>query len=213
MRKHRGKVPVFIFDFGGVMIKWRNNNPIYDSIAERYGIPRTKLRRAFDIALPRLEAGEISIRDFLPEILGVFGRSLRKGDTAEALWTEPFARLAKPRAGTVGLVKSLRNEGHRVYLFSNTSLPHARLLKRTGWDTLFDAILTSCELRSCKPSAAAFRRALERVKAAPSEVVFVDDKEENVRGAEEFGIRRALRFTSVAALKRDVTALLSSQPN
>ena len=213
MRKHRGKVPVFIFDFGGVMIKWKNNTPIYDSIAERYRIPRTKLRRAFDIALPRLEAGEISIRDFLAEVLGEFGKSLRKGDSAGALWTEPFARLAKPRAGTVALVNSLRSEGHQVYLFSNTSLPHARLLRRTGWDRLFDAILTSCELRACKPSAAAFRRALERIKAVPSEVVFVDDKEENVQGAKEFGIHRALRFTSVGALKRDVAALLSSLPS
>jgi putative hydrolase of the HAD superfamily len=213
LRKHRGKVPVFVFDFGGVMIKWKNNNPIYDSIAERYGISRTKLRRVFDRALPRLEAGEISMRGFLVEALGEFGKSLRKGDPPEELWTEPFARLVRPRLGTVALVRSLRKKGYQVYLFSNTSLPHARFLRKTEWDRLFDGILTSCELRSCKPSATAFRRALKRIKAAPSEVVFIDDKEENVRGAKESGILRALRFTSTAALRRDLATLLSSPPN
>ena len=212
MKNHR-KSPIFIFDFGGVMIKWKNNYPVYDSIAELYGIPRTRLRRVFDPTLPRLEAGEVSIRVFLANALGGFGKSLRRGDSPEELWTEPFARLAKPRAGTVRIVKSLREEGHEVYLFSNTSLPHARFLRSTEWVGLFDGILTSCELRSCKPSSTAFRRALERVKAAPSEVVFIDDKEENVRGAKESGILRALRFTSTAALKRDIAALLSSRPN
>ena len=201
---------MFIFDFGGVMIKWKNNYPVYDSIAEGYGIPKTKLRRTFELALPRLEAGEISIREFLTEALGKFGRRPRRGDSAEELWTEPFARLVRQRAGTVRLVKSLREQGHRVYLFSNTSLPHARFIRRAGWNRLFDGVLTSCELRSCKPRPAAFRRALERIKATPSEVVFIDDREENVRGAEEFGIRWALRFTSTAALERDVAALLAA---
>ena len=192
------------------MIKWKNNYPIYDSIAERFDIRKTELRRAFELSLPKLEAGEISIREFMTEALGKFGRRLRRGDSAEELWTEPFARLVRPRAGTVALVKSLRGEGYRVYLFSNTSLPHVRFIRRAGWDKLFDGVLTSCELRSCKPSPTAFRRALERVGATPSEVVFIDDKEENVRGAKEFGMRAALRFTSTAALKRGVAAILSA---
>jgi len=212
LKEQHGEVPVFVFDFGGVMIKWKNNYPIYDFIAERYGIPRSGLRRVLDLALPRLEAGEISIRGFLMGALGKFGKRLRRGDSAEELWTQPFARLEKPRVGTVRLVKSLRRDGYRVYLFSNTSLPHVRFLRRSGWEKLFDGILTSCELGSCKPGATAFRRALERIGAAPSEVVFIDDKEENVRGAKEFGIRCALRFTSTSALKRDVASLLSTWP-
>jgi putative hydrolase of the HAD superfamily len=211
-KRHRGKLPVFVFDFGGVMIKWKNNHPIYDSIAEGYGIPRTKLRRVLDIDLPRLEAGEVSIRAFLTEALGGFEMRLHRGDSAEELWTEPFARLVKPRAGTVRLVESLRRDGYGVYLFSNTSMPHVRFLKRSGWDRLFDGILTSCELGSCKPGATAFRRALEKIGAVPSEVVFIDDKEENVKGAKGVGIRRALRFTSTKALMGEVAALLSTSP-
>jgi FMN phosphatase YigB (HAD superfamily) len=61
------KSPVFIFDFGGVVIKWKNNNPTYDYIAHRYKIPRAELRRVFDLALPRLESGEVSIEEFLSD--------------------------------------------------------------------------------------------------------------------------------------------------
>jgi putative hydrolase of the HAD superfamily len=200
---------VFIFDFGGVVIKWRNNNPIFDSIAERYGIPRAEMRRVFDSALPRLESGDVSMREFLEGALGQFGKRLRKGDSPDALWTLPFERLVKLRTGTVKLVESLRREGYQVYLFSNTSPPHARFLRRRGWDRLFDGFLSSCELGSMKPDATAYARALERIRAPSSQVVFIDDKEANVRGAKEFGIRWAFKFTSVARLRRDLASLPS----
>lgn len=111
------KVPVFIFDFGGVVIKWKNNNPIFDYIADRYGIPRAEIRREFELALPRLEAGDVSMRGFLEEVLGKFGKRLRRGDSPDELWTLPFEKLVKFRAGTVKLVRSLRKRGYRVYLF------------------------------------------------------------------------------------------------
>ncbi|MDA4116404.1 MAG: HAD family phosphatase [Thaumarchaeota archaeon] len=203
------KSPVFVFDFGGVVIKWKNNNPIFDYIADRYGIPRAGMRRAFELALPRLETGDVSMRDYLEEALSKFGESLRKGDSPDGLWTLPFERLVKFRTGTVELVKSLRKRGYLVYLFSNTSIPHAKLVRRKGWDRLFDGFLTSCELRSMKPSATAFERALDSVGAKSSEVAFVDDKEENVRGAKDYGIRWAFRFTSLARLREDVSKAIA----
>jgi putative hydrolase of the HAD superfamily len=206
------RLPVFIFDFGGVVIKWKDNNPIYDYIAQRYRIPRAKLRRVFEADLPRLESGDVSIREFLTEALGRFGKRLRSGDSPEELWTVPFARLAKLRMGMVKLVRSLRRRRYRVFLFSNTSLPHARFFKRAGWDTLFDGFLASCQLRSLKPTPTAFARALASINAAPSEVVFIDDKAENVRGAKEFGIRWAFRYTSLARLMRDIATLPLAQP-
>jgi putative hydrolase of the HAD superfamily len=209
--KRRTKRLVYVFDFGGVVIKWKNNNPIYDYIADRYVVPRAKLRRVLDLTLPRLESGDISTREFLTSGLARFGKRLRKGDAPEELWTLPFARLAKLRIGTIKIVRSLRKDGYRVFLFSNTSFPHARLMRRMHWDGLFDGLLTSCELRSCKPAPTAFRRALAKIGANPSEVVFIDDKEENVRGAKEFGIGWAIRFTSVARLKRDIAKLTPSR--
>jgi len=204
------KRPVFVFDFGGVVIKWKNNNPIFDYVADRYGIPRAEMRRALGLALPRLERGDVSMREFLEEALGEFGKGLRKGDSPDGLWTLPFERLVKFRVGTVELVGSLRRRGYRVYLFSNTSLPHVMLMRRNGWDKLFDGFLSSCELRSMKPSATAFGRALAEIGANPSDVVFIDDREDNVKGARDFGIRWALRFTSLARLKRDVAKAISA---
>lgn len=202
---------VFIFDFGGVVIKWKNNNPIFDSIASRYGIPILEMREYFESSLPTLESGKVTIREFLERALGRFGKRLRRGDSPEALWALPFERSVKLRKGTVRVVGSLRNKGYRVYLFSNTSLPHARFVRRIGWDELFDGFLTSCEIGSMKPDASAYAKVLGSIGASPSQVVFVDDKEANVSGAARFGIRWAFRFTSVSKLKKDIRLALASQ--
>ena len=106
----------------------------------------------------------------------------------------------------------MRRRGYKVYLFSNTSLPHARFLRRVGWDKYFDGFLTSCEIRAVKPHPEAFRKVLEKIDAKPAEVAFIDDREENVRGAKEFGIRWAIRFTSVERLKRDLAKLTPPLP-
>lgn len=207
-RKH-AKLPIFIFDFGGVVIKWKNNNPIFDSIAKRYGVPRNALRALFERNLPVLEAGDVTIREFLEEALAKFGKKLRKGDSPDELWTEPFERLVKFRLGTVRVIESLRRSGYEVYLFSNTSAPHVKFFKRMGWEKMVDGFIASCELRSNKPSPVAFARALEAVGAKASEVAFIDDKEANVEGARGYGIRWAFRFTTVPALRRDVASLTS----
>jgi putative hydrolase of the HAD superfamily len=145
-------------------------------------------------------------------VLSRFGKRLLREDSPEELWTLPFERLVKFRMGTVALVRSLRKRGYRVYMFSNTSIPHAELVRKKGWDRLFDGFLSSCELGSMKPSAKAFGSALASIDADPSEVVFIDDKEANVKGAKDFGIRWAFKFTSVARLRRDIAAVIASGP-
>jgi putative hydrolase of the HAD superfamily len=201
--------PVFIFDFGGVVIKWKNNDPIYDYVADRYGVPRKELRQVFERSLPKLESGDVSMRGYLDDALAHFGKRLRAGDSPDDLWTAPFERLARLRIGTVRLVGSLRKRGYRVFLFSNTSLPHVKFLRKVGWDKIFDGFVSSCELGSTKPDRAAYARAVREIGARPSEVIFVDDKEVNVAGAKRAGIRWAFRFTTVAQAKKDIAQVLS----
>jgi len=200
----------FVFDFGGVVIKWRNNHPIYDYIADRYGVPRLELRAVLEAALPDLESNQVGVSEMLEGSLARFGKTLRAGDDPNELWAWPFARLAKLRVGTVEVVKSLRRRGYRAFLFSNTSFPHAQFVRKVGWDRFFDDFVGSCELGCVKPAPEAFEAALQRFGVSPGNAAYIDDREENVRGAKRYGIRWALRFTSVARLREDIAPLLAS---
>ena len=65
---------------------------------------------------------------------------------------------------------------------------------------VFDGFLSSCWLGLRKPSPLIFQRALHIVQAAPAQVLFVDDRAQNLRPAERFGMRTH-HYTDARALE------------
>jgi glucose-1-phosphatase len=199
------KKPVFIFDIGGVVIIWPNNDPIFRYIAKRYGLPFTKMRDVMIAKLAQLETGEISYEEFVNSSLDKFGKIIKSSDDPAELITYPFARGAKSRKGVIQLIKKLRRLGYEVDGFSNTNPVHVRFMDSKGWTrSLFDRFFASCALRSMKPDQAAFRKVLDLIGVQPKDVVFIDNMERNVVGARRAGIKHAVRFHSIASLRRDI---------
>lgn len=69
----------------------------------------------------------------------------------------------------------------------------------------FDRIIASHHLGVRKPSAAFFRHLMEDLGAPASQILFVDDREENVAGARAAGLR-AHRFAGVTDLRHRLRA-------
>jgi HAD superfamily hydrolase (TIGR01509 family) len=65
----------------------------------------------------------------------------------------------------------------------------------------FDHVIASCHLGARKPDAAFYERLLDALRLEPSEVLFVDDREDNVQGAEAVGIA-AHRYVDAAPLRQ-----------
>jgi len=198
------RFPIFIFDIGGVIIKWRNNDPIYKYLSERYNRPYAEVKRVCVCRLPSLESGEISITTFMNDTLHDLGRSLKRRDSATRLWVLPLERLFKSKLGMINCVRMLRRNGYSVYALTNVSSPHLEFFRRTGLADEFDHIYASSELGSVKPNREIFQKVLRFLDTSPTEVVFVDDRVENVKAARDYGIRWAFRFKSISQLKRDI---------
>jgi FMN phosphatase YigB (HAD superfamily) len=202
------KSPVFVFDLGGVLIKWHNNDQIYRYIARRYHVPFATMERALIGGLPKVESGEVPTEDFVRDGLLKVGRSLRAGDSGEELWLRPFAQSAKVRLGVARLVAALRKQGYPVYALSNISPQHLAFASTRGWTKLFDGFFASCELGCVKPQAEIFEKVLDAIGASPDQVTFIDDNPICIRGAKEFGIRRAIRYQSIPQLKKGVDEVI-----
>ncbi len=102
------------------------------------------------------------------------------------------------------VAKRFRNAGGRTALLSNCG-PEVmgRARAQRPFDRFFDAAVVSWEVGLLKPDPAIYRLALERLGVEAPDALFVDDRAENVAGAEAVGMR-GLRFTgdgSIAALR------------
>ncbi len=100
---------------------------------------------------------------------------------------------------------------HKVFMLSNTNKTHIdyiiRQLKNTGMYNLFckcfDHIYYSFEIGCAKPDKESFNIVLKDNDLEVVDVIFVDDKDENTRAAENMGIYSFLFKTN-----GDLTAIL-----
>ena len=102
---------------------------------------------------------------------------------------------------TLKLIQFFRKNGYRILFLSNYSEYLYEKTKGTlSFIETFDGGVFSFEETCIKPDKLIYERLLEKYHIAPEEALFFDDREENVRAAEELGIHGIL-FTSETADK------------
>jgi putative hydrolase of the HAD superfamily len=99
----------------------------------------------------------------------------------------------------VALLHELHNAGRRIALLSNIPEDHARNFERThAWLDLFEVRGFSCRIGAAKPERKAFEWCRDRL--GDDDILFVDDKLENVRAAELVGMY-GHHFTGIDGLR------------
>lgn len=130
-----------------------------------------------------LERGELEVPDFERELarrLGRTGVSVSPDGLVDRMF-EHFAHAPD----MAGLVRRARASGLVTGLLSNS---WGDSYLRDGWDDLFDVIVISGEVGMRKPEPQIFRLVVERLALEPSQCVFVDDHDVNVRAAVAVGL-------------------------
>ncbi|HEX7302746.1 HAD-IA family hydrolase, partial [Lentzea sp.] len=93
----------------------------------------------------------------------------------------------------------LDNAGRRIALLSNIPEDHARNFERTyAWLDLFEVCAFSCRIGHAKPEREAFEWCREALGGG--EILFVDDRLENVEAARAAGML-GHHFTGIAGLR------------
>jgi putative hydrolase of the HAD superfamily len=99
-----------------------------------------------------------------------------------ALWTQPNADM-------IAWAASLQKAGYKTGILSNIGdAMEAGILARFDWLQGFHHHTFSHRLRLAKPDLAIYLHATEGLGEAPSHILFVDDREENVNAAREAGM-------------------------
>ncbi|WP_161882112.1 HAD family hydrolase [Deinococcus alpinitundrae] len=111
----------------------------------------------------------------------------------EAFLTQfPYQVFMKAAPGAREVLEALRTRGLKIGVLSNT-LPNIwPTLEAIGLAGLIDVALSSCALGIHKPELEVFRLAAHELGVACDEVLFLDDKPENVVAARAVGMRAAL---------------------
>lgn len=181
-----------IFDLGGVIVTLSQDEAIR-RFAE-LGVPDAARRLdpyTQSGIFGDVECGRITAEDFRRELSKMTGRE-QTFDTCKWAWLGYFADL--PRRN-LDLLRSLRQEGYRLLLLSNTNPFTMSWGMSSEFDgrghslrDYFDACYLSYELKILKPAEEFFRHVLRAERIDPAETLFVDDGPRNVAAASQLGI-------------------------
>lgn len=113
----------------------------------------------------------------------------------------------QPIAGSVALLRTLHERGHRLHYLSNMPAPLADHLQRLHpFLTWFDSGIYSSQVGLVKPDPAIFALAQQRFGGEAADMLFIDDHPENIEAARRHGWQAVL-FTGPEALAVELRAL------
>ena len=200
-------IKAIIFDWGGVLVE----DPIPQMIehcSKILKVEKEEFRKALLVCRPDFERGAISEEVFWKRMC----RALSIPDqNMNSLWRYSFESAYKENQGMFSLASSLRQNGYKIGLLSNTEVPAVNYFQKKGYG-LFDATVFSCVDGMRKPEKGIYDIALDKLGVQPEEAIFIDDKEVNVKGAERAGIK-AILFQDPGQVKRELSAFMVKTVN
>ena len=166
-----------------------DGRPWYTDLEKDIGITFGKLESFFSTRWTTIVNGQ---KPLLPE-LSKFLREYAPNVKVEALIDYWFSNDSGVDQSVLASVSNLRNVGIQVFLATNQEHMRATYLMKTmGLGDYFDGILYSAALGHRKPESEYFKLASETIVGQPSEIVLVDDTEENVNAARTSGWKAIL---------------------
>ncbi|MBI2675798.1 MAG: HAD family phosphatase [Candidatus Aenigmarchaeota archaeon] len=151
---------------------------------------------------------------------GSFARKYRTGlESPEAYWRRAKERLKAgdigrirgiffnsyhPHRKTITFIEKLRKKGIKTAYISNNPEDRTIYLDRKfSFLSLFDFGLCSFEAHVWKPEKEIYRKFLEKFSLRPDQVIYIDDKEDNLGPAAGLGMKTIL-FRDIGQLEEDL---------
>jgi len=204
---------VLYFDLGNVLMSFSHDR-MCRQMAAVAGISPEAMRDAIfgkesQAAQIQFETGLISTDEFFDFICRATGTRPDREKLAHAC-----CDIFEPIEPMWELVRRLAAAGYRMAILSNTNPVQWEFIVDGRFELIagigqpgcpFSWAILSYEVRSMKPDRAIYDVAIRRAGVAPEEMFFVDDRPENVVGAQAVGID-AVQFTEFDQFEADLHA-------
>jgi putative hydrolase of the HAD superfamily len=158
-------------------------------------------RRAYDLA-------ELDAAGYWRQVGAGLGRSYGDAEISELTRMDRAAWL-RLQTGTVALIEDLAAAGQPLAMLSNAPDELAEAIIGLPVAAHFGHLIFSCQLKSAKPDPECYVQALARMGARADQVIFVDDRSENVAAAAALGLH-SVQFIGASRARADIAERLAA---
>lgn len=188
--KKNADIDAWLLDLGNVVVGIDFDRALqYWAMEAGCTVDDLRSRFHFDAAYERHERGEISATEYFANL----GRMLAV-DLSEAQLTAGWNAIYTGAIDAVVQQLPSMARSRPLYAFTNTNRSHHAVWSRLHASDLqhFKRIFLSCELGLRKPEAAAFTAIARQIDVPLDRILFFDDTEENIVGAQAVGMPAVL---------------------
>ncbi len=184
-------IKIVIFDFGGVLAPGGFDASFVRSFAEIYGVAETEIVIPLNVR-NQLMNGRLSTEKFFESMNSKFPGKPKV--TPEKLLDRSPVTLTRSKI-VYELAKQLRAASIRTGIFSNVMEFLAKIRTDHGDYDDFDPVFLSCRDKMAKPDPAYYKYVLKDLDLPTNEILFIDDKEQNLIPAQMLGMRTILAIS------------------
>ena len=184
-------IKAVVFDYGQV-ISLPQDPAAMDNLAQRAGAERGKLESAVWSLRDEYDRGTLSSIEYYKKVLSSLDISMDDKSIDELIAID-LGSWKNIDPGTFSLMEDVKKAGYVLGILSN--MPHDFLAwgrKNCPVFSLPHVSLFSCEVNLIKPEAAIYEKLLSMLEHEGANVVFFDDKPENIESARAAGIQAFL---------------------
>ena len=178
-------IKVIIFDFGNVLLEW---NPRY--VYQKYfpNDPEGMEHFFKEVDFMNWNAQQDKGRTFAEGVAVLSEKFPHYSQLIQAYHDNWIDSIGNSYAGTVKIMKQLKQAGYPIYGLSNWSaetFPYAR--EKYDFFDLLDDMVISGEVGHIKPDPEIFQILLEKIRRPAQECLFIDDSLSNINQAQKIG--------------------------
>ena len=193
MNQGNNKVKMIFFDAGGVLF----DTPIKEDDRIRYLlIERGYLKSKIDSAIMKAKQIERTFvtnwdeeERWYKRYYGAIAEELGENELTNELFLFVHFAIHCELFPEVKEVLTVLSKEYRLAVISNAMPSMDWIFDRLGIRKYFDFIILSSNVKEEKPNEAIYNFAVNHTQIKKEECVFIDDKIENVKGAERVGIK------------------------
>jgi putative hydrolase of the HAD superfamily len=195
---------VILFDVGGVLLTNGWDHGERAAAVERFGLDAADFEARHNAVYPAWESSEITGKTYLNETVFYEPREFSRGD----FFAFVLAQSKLLPDGAMEILKELSASGNYLIGALNNEARETNDYRFGKFELrrYFKVALSSCYVGLRKPDPAMYRRALDILGSAPERTLFIDDRAENVAGAEAARIK-GIQFTGAEALRKELGKL------
>ena len=194
-------VDLVLFDIGGVLGSNGWDREQRAAAVEHFGIDAEDFQYRHEETVGALEAGEISLDEYLDVTVFCAERSFSREEFKEFMFAQSV-----PWPESIAVARDIARSGVRMATLNNEGEELNRYRIATfGLTDIFPTFFSSCWLGVRKPTHRIYEHVFGMTMAATTRTVFVDDRLQNLNPAAALGVKTIL-FESAGQLRTSLQA-------